>query len=261
MESPLSKIYPEMHAGGFTRRDGTVQFYTRLNALLRPDFTVLDLGAGRAAWQESPVALHRTLQNLQGRVARLVGADVDPVVLHNTTVDKAIVLQQGGILPFDDGEFDLVFSDHTLEHVDQVDLFTLEIRRVLRDGGWFCARTPYRWGSTGVATNLVPNTMHVRLLRWLQPARSEQDMFPTQYNLNSKRRIARAFPGWVNASYLHTPEPAYFGFASWALRVGQALDFVLPGNVLHVFVQKPAVRGSATEDLVLADNSLDQARS
>ena len=45
--SPKATLFPESYAGGFSRVDGTVQFYMRVRALLRPDDTVLDLGAGR----------------------------------------------------------------------------------------------------------------------------------------------------------------------------------------------------------------------
>lgn len=46
-------------------------------------------------------------------------------------------------IPFDDDEFSLVFSYHTLEHVENY-LFALgEIHRVLRHGGWFLLGVPY----------------------------------------------------------------------------------------------------------------------
>lgn len=50
------QLYPESGAGGFSRVDGTVEFYTRVNALLSPDAVVVDLGAGRGKQSEDPVA-------------------------------------------------------------------------------------------------------------------------------------------------------------------------------------------------------------
>ena len=38
--------FPEVGAGGFTSLDGTIEFYTRINALLAPDMAVLDFGGG-----------------------------------------------------------------------------------------------------------------------------------------------------------------------------------------------------------------------
>lgn len=38
--------FQEVGAGGFTSLDGTIEFYTRINALLTPDMTILDFGGG-----------------------------------------------------------------------------------------------------------------------------------------------------------------------------------------------------------------------
>jgi hypothetical protein len=38
--------------GGFTNNDGTIDFYLRVKALANENSVVLDLGAGRAAWNE-----------------------------------------------------------------------------------------------------------------------------------------------------------------------------------------------------------------
>jgi hypothetical protein len=49
MRDILSIFYPENGAGGFSRCDGTVQFYQRVHALPRPGYVVFDFGAGRDA--------------------------------------------------------------------------------------------------------------------------------------------------------------------------------------------------------------------
>ena len=51
---PLTRFYPESAAGGFSRNDGTVAFYQRVQALLRPDSVVIDFGAGRGQFLEAP---------------------------------------------------------------------------------------------------------------------------------------------------------------------------------------------------------------
>ncbi|OWY62641.1 hypothetical protein B7486_57335, partial [cyanobacterium TDX16] len=43
----LRRLYPEVGAGGFSRSDGTVEFWSRVQALVTPGAHVLDLGAGR----------------------------------------------------------------------------------------------------------------------------------------------------------------------------------------------------------------------
>lgn len=40
------ELFREPAAGGFTRFDGTVQFCSRVNALIHPDAVVLEFGAG-----------------------------------------------------------------------------------------------------------------------------------------------------------------------------------------------------------------------
>ena len=58
-------FYPECRFGGLTDIDGTIIFYTRVNSLLNPSFTVLDLGCGRGVGQEDPVEISRKLRTLR----------------------------------------------------------------------------------------------------------------------------------------------------------------------------------------------------
>lgn len=239
MREALRSAFPEMAVGGYTRRDGTVEFFFRVNSLLHPDMRVLDLGAGRGRWQDDEIRVRRELCRLRGKVARVVGADIDPAVLANAGLDEAVLLRQGEPLPFGDASFDMVIADHVIEHIDEPEGFSSEVTRILKPGGWFCARTPSRWGSTGIATNLIPNQWHVRVLQRLQPKREAADVFPTRYRLNTRRAVARAFPGWGGVIYLFTPEPGYLAFSRTAVALGRLIDAVLPGSVLLIFSQKP----------------------
>jgi hypothetical protein len=65
----MTALLPEIFAGGFDRYDGTIQFYQRVNALLRPDFVVVDIGAGRGRIRiDDPIAYRRRLTSLKGKV-------------------------------------------------------------------------------------------------------------------------------------------------------------------------------------------------
>ncbi len=56
--------------GGFSLLDGTMEFDSRVNALLQPHFRVLDLGAGRGAWHfEDAIPFRRNLRDIRSRVA------------------------------------------------------------------------------------------------------------------------------------------------------------------------------------------------
>jgi len=205
------RMRPEVGAGGFTRIDGTVEFYGRVNALLRPNMTVVDLGAGRGQFLEDACTYRRNLQYLKGKVHKVIGIDVDLAVAENAAIDEYFVVAPGAPLPLEDRSIDLIVSDWVLEHVDNPISFSAEILRVLKPGGWFCARTPNKWGMVGIAARFIPNNRHVGFLRRLQPHRQEKDVFPVRYRLNTRSDVRRFFPAplWYNYTYCWNAEPTY----------------------------------------------------
>lgn len=242
----LRALYPETGAGGFTRHDGTVEFYSRISGLIHPDMTVLDYGAGRGQpLSDSSAPFRQQISVLKGRVKHIVGVDIDEAVRENPYMDEVQVIELNGKLPFEDCTFDLIYADWVLEHVATPELFEAEAFRVLKPGGWFCARTPNRWGITGLATNLVPNSLHVRILAKLQPGREARDVFPTTYLLNSRGRLRRHFrpARWDDFSYIYSSEPAYFLRSKIASRLAMLYTALTPealGMNLHVFLRKKA---------------------
>lgn len=59
--------------GGFTDNDGTIDFYLRVNSLVSKDQTVLDLGAGRAAWfEDDKCDTRRSIRLLKGKLRKLL---------------------------------------------------------------------------------------------------------------------------------------------------------------------------------------------
>lgn len=241
----LRRLYPEVRAGGYTRYDGFIEFYTRVNALLEPDSRVLDFGAGRGLWATEPLpALHKRLRAFHERVAEVHGVDVDPVVLENKSLTSAQVISPGDALAFDDASFDVVLADHVLEHVAREDAQQVagELLRVLKPGGWLVARTPNKWGIIGVGARAVPNSLHTRALTKLQPERKAEDVFPVRYSMNTRRQLKRLFPEPHElVVYGHASEPTYFGHAAPAWRVAQLVDRVTPPRLaptLMIFVRK-----------------------
>lgn len=232
--------------GGYSRIDGTVEFYNRVNALLTRDSEVLDFGAGRGSWALSPYSERAfQLQWLKGRVKRVVGVDVDEAVLGNPSLDEAVITPVGVALPFPDSTFDLIIADYVLEHIPERESFFVaqEMSRVLRPSGWIAARTPNRRGVIALGGRLVPNGHHTRLLRRLQPFRDAEDVFPTEYAMNTPARLRRLFPAPDHSVclYGHTSEPTYFGRSVVAWRIGSLLNRMTPppfAAVLMVFVQK-----------------------
>jgi len=241
-------FFPEKNAGGFSRHNTTVQFYVRVNALLRSDMTVLDFGAGRGAGvvdERRPFV--RDLRNLRGKVRRVIGVDVDPVVTANPTLDEAFVLPPAGgadlSLPLADESVDLILSDWTFEHIEHPAAMAAEFHRVLRPGGWVCARTPNKWGYIALGARIIPEALHDRVLAYLQPARQKRDVFPTFYSVNSTSEVDNVFPNdqWANFSYTVEGEPAYASNVRMLWKTFLLLSLVTPSlfrPILLVFVRK-----------------------
>jgi SAM-dependent methyltransferase len=215
------RFYPESRFGGFTDIDGTVAFFTRVNALLRPGHTVLDVGCGRGAYDEDPVPLRRGLRILRGKVARVIGIDVDPAAAANPHIDE-LRLIEGPRWPLENDAVDLIVCDNVLEHVADPAGFFSELRRVLRDGGAVCIRTPNRWSYIALAATLIPDRHHAAVTAAVQESRKEEDVFPTLYRCNSVRRLRAQLRGHgIEAVvYGYEAEPSYLAFSRLAYGLG-----------------------------------------
>lgn len=221
-------LYPEVEVGGYSRADTTIEFFTRVNALLDPSMTVVDFGAGRGQFMDEPAWFRRDLQCLKGKAKEVIGLDVDPVVTGNHSVDSAFVLDESGRWPLPDESVDLVVSDWTFEHVDDPSVLSREASRTVKSGGWICARTPNKWGYIALGSRVIPNQGHVTVLRKLQPHRQARDVFPTRYHLNTPTDVQQAFPEFEVYSYGINGEPAYFGQSKVAWRTAQLAHQLLP---------------------------------
>lgn len=240
----IAELQPEMRLGGFSRYDGTIEFYTRVKLLTGSGAQVVDLGAGRGAWYEDDDSeFRRNTRLLKGHAGHVLGLDVDPVVLQNRSLDSARLIEPGKPWPIADASIDVMVSDYVLEHVVDVDAFRDEVLRVLRPGGWFCARTPTRFNYVCIGARLVRNSRHSSVLDHAQPGRRSEDVFPTAYRLNSRSDIRRTFPAalFEDYSYLYGGEPQYHFGRAWVYRGFQLLHKLLPANLtgnLFVFLRR-----------------------
>jgi SAM-dependent methyltransferase len=234
---------PEIGAGGIARDDSAFQFYARINAIVAPEHSVLDLGAGRGAQFDGAASWKKAMTTLRGKVKRVAGCDVDPIVLTNPYVDDASLIGADGKLPYEDGTFDLVYCDWVLEHVEDVAPFVAEVDRVLKPGGWFCARTPNKWGYVALAARTLPQFLERRVLHFAQPNRLEHDVFPKHYRLNTLGAIRRAFPHdrWRDCSFSTSSTPSYHGGKQLLFDLMDWFQRLTPAavdTVLLVFMQK-----------------------
>jgi len=172
----------------------------------------------------------------------VIGVDVDEAVLRNPRLDEAHVFD-GRRIPLPDASVDIVVSDHVFEHIDDPAGMAAELDRILKPGGWICARTPSSTSFIALGARLVPNRLHAKVLRRIQPnsTREDEDVFPTRYRLNSKRALKRYFPPsrWQHFSHYWDGEPAYnFGSVAVA-RLMQLLMAIKPGGEkIFVFMRK-----------------------
>lgn len=242
-QEAVARFFPEIAAGGFTRIDGTVAFYSRINALVSGSSVVVDFGAGRGRFVGDSVGYRRDLRCLKGRVQRVIGLDVDDIVLENPALDESHVIVDGGHLPLADGSVDLVVSDFTFEHVKDPHWLAEEISRILKSGGWICARTPNKWGYIAVFARLVPNRFHDAVLRVVQPRKKSIDTFPTLYRLNTRRDLRRFFSvqRFEHIIFEHDAEPAYAANSILGWKLGLLLSRISPRrarSMLFIFLQK-----------------------
>ena len=209
------RYYPTLE-DGFRFRDGSKPFYDWIRS--RPGLAsakVLNVGAGPTPEQ--------ALRRLRGDVGRLVGVDIDPIVLTNTDLDEAHITN-GVSLPFSDGEFDVVYSDWTIEHVEKPKPFLIEIRRVLKPGGIFGFRTTNLTHYVTVVSAHTPYLFHKLIARRLSARDSRaHSPWPTFYRMNTsaavRRQLAEAGFSQIKLQLIE-PDPGYLAFNGLTFRLG-----------------------------------------
>ena len=85
-----------------------------------PSWRVLEIGAG---------------DGVQTSALREIFDEVQPVDIAPSGLVEGLVVADVTDLPFDDDQFDLIFSSNVLEHVEDIDAGLIELRRVLAPGG------------------------------------------------------------------------------------------------------------------------------
>jgi SAM-dependent methyltransferase len=225
------KFYPESTFGGFSDVDGTVAFYSRVNALARPHSVVVDFGCGRGSYAEDHVIFRRNLTCLKGRVARVIGVDIDTVGLENPALDEFRQLTPGSEWPVESNSADIILCDWVMEHLPEPDPFFREAKRVLAQRGYLCIRTLNSRSYVGLASQFVPNKYHDRILSKTQRNRKPEDIFPTLYRCNTISALRRKMSshGFNAVVYGHEAEPSYLLFSKLAYCMGVLHQRFAPG--------------------------------
>ena len=240
----LDAIHSERHIDGFSKLSGTVTFYSyvRAIALKHGAKNILDYGAGRGETFEAPGALNTHLRDLRFNGANVCACDIDTAVKSHPRSHEQVVISPNRPLPFPDGAFDLIVSDMTFEHITDPQFVASELLRVLKPGGYICARTPNKYGYVALITKLIPNTHHVGLLKHVQPDRKAEDVFPTVYRMNTPGQVRRLFKSCEVYCFTLSAEPSYFFGSAFVYRAMLVLHRFLPSfldTTLCLFIRKP----------------------
>ncbi|WFU79129.1 methyltransferase domain-containing protein [Bradyrhizobium sp. CIAT3101] len=240
----MARVRPEVVAGGIVRDDGEVDFLVRANALLQPDMTVLDFGAGRGAiFLSGKWELREHLAKFQGKVRKVIGVDADEGVLEHPFLDEKHVIKVDQPLPLADESVDLIIAHWVFEHIQDPSRLAAEFFRVLKPGGWICARTPHRWSYVGIVAGMLPEGLQRGLLKWIKPGFEAQDKFPTAYKLNSFSALRKHFSDaqWLDCSYGINSAPRYHFENRWMFKGLSAYQSLAwPKTDIIVLIQKRA---------------------
>jgi len=247
----LQELQPERIVDNTSTQDGTVIFYSLVKAaILRAGAKqVLDYGAGRGSfWDKvndpkgSYLQVH--LQDLRNTGVTVTAGDLDPIVMAHPCSNSQVTFQLNKPLPFADNTFDIVVSDWTFEHIENQMQVASELLRVVKPGGWICARTTNSFSYLRLAATLIPNALHTAVLKYVQPNRKEIDVFPTYYRLNSRRALRQAFAGAQVSVTGFWGDPAYFFGNRWIFQAFRLLHSLGPRYMapcIFVFIRKPVL--------------------
>ena len=175
-----------------------------VEARVRPDSAVLDIGCGRTA---------PNLRKLIGKAKTLYGIDV----IDFTTEHPEMALFKndvGAMTDIPDESIDIAYSRAVMEHIDNPDEAFAELARVLKPGGVYIFVTPSVYDYGSIIARIVPNRFHGKIVNAVE-GRAEEDVFPTVYACNSlgllRKQVARAGLRIETGRYIGQ-YPSYFYF-------------------------------------------------
>jgi ubiquinone/menaquinone biosynthesis C-methylase UbiE len=146
---------------------------------IKPDYFLLDYGAGRGALHEL---------NFRGKVKRVAGVDPHESVLSNPFLDESKLLSlASGRIPYDDNTFDIVFSDNVMEHIQEPEIVFKEIFRVVKPNGIFIAKTLNKLHYVPMIAKITPYSFHIFINKIR--GRQSYDTFPTVYKCNTVETV------------------------------------------------------------------------
>jgi SAM-dependent methyltransferase len=212
----LKKYYPD------NTKDGTVIFYDWIRSYIKPNFIVLNVGAG--------LSTKNKIRSLKGEVKKVIGIDIDESILNNNDLDEGFVIKDDKY-PFDDNVFDLIWSDYVLEHIRNPLHFFKEIFRVMKPGASFFFRTPNKYHYISILGRLSPYWIHGLFSNKMRslPTNSHEP-YKTYYKINSKTDITKymRMSNFINCEFKFIEaQPSYLVFNKYMFLIGVFYERIL----------------------------------
>ena len=174
----------------------------------RPGQVVVDVGAGKS----SPFAKYKN-PALQ---TKIVGVDIsDEELKYNVDVDETCVANIMLDLPFETEGIDLIISRAVLEHLENVESFIANSRRVLTVGGYFIHLFPSKFAPFALINQFLPNFVAKKVLYFISSEARGVQGFPAFYDRTYYSGISRLLKQYnfkvigVHLGYYQSP---YFNF-------------------------------------------------
>lgn len=156
----------------------------QVESLVTPDTVWLDAGCGQRifpAWR--PLEVER---NIVGRAKLVIGCDIDAPALRLHQTVRLLAVADLTRLPFRSEAVDLITCNTVVEHLDDPRSVFREFARVLRPRGRVIVHTPNAWSHFVLVSRFLPRRAKLRL-----DERPPDEIFPTRYRANTRRRLRR----------------------------------------------------------------------
>jgi len=145
----------------------------------------LDLGCGHQVLPGWRASQEKTLIE---KCNLIIGVDADLYSLKRHRSIKLTIGGDIGRLPLKNDSFDLVTANMVVEHLDDPERQFREIYRVLKPGGTFIFHTVNTFGYYVILARLIPELFKKKLVLLFED-RAAEDVFPTCYRANSRKKI------------------------------------------------------------------------
>jgi len=205
---------------------------------------VLDIGCGRKSDIGRYLKAHRSH-------AIIHGADLDEYSLKNSDVDKLFICDAAD-MPFEDGTYDVVFSQFLLEHVEDSQETVDSVARVTAPGGLATLIIPNPTSPASIVAKATPYSFHLFFKREIQKYDNvSEDTFPTFFAFKSVKNLKYQMEkaGFTRIEAFYVPEMYYrFRYRPIMIRLAMLYTKLLMALRLNPLKSSVVVSGVKASD-------------